>query len=150
MKASKWIVLAGAGIGIISTFMPWITVESGGAGALGEALLEELPTSGMDNGGPVFIFLLALALVAGIVGAIKRFGRGMGGLALAGGLLSTFMALVKYADIHDAASQLSGLGNATIGTAIGWYLLFFGSLAATMGGIAALIKPEPKLALQPA
>jgi hypothetical protein len=135
MKATKWIVGGGALLGIASVFMSWISVDG-----KANKLLDALPKTGMENGGPVFIVLLSLPLIAAVVGAAKRFGRGMAGLALAGGLLSAFMGLVKYADIESAGKIAKGI--ATVSAAPGYWLFFIGSVVAMVGGIIGLIKPE--------
>ncbi len=136
MKQTKWIVGGGALLGIVSVFLDWMKLDGTVTGPLAA-----LPKSGMENGGPVFIVLLALPLIAAAVGAAKRFGRGMAVLALLGGLLAAFMALVKYGDITDAAKLAKGM--ATISVAPGYWLLFVGSTVALVGGIVGLIKPEP-------
>jgi hypothetical protein len=140
MKATKWIVGGAALVGISSTFMDWMSIELGG---LAKSVADDVPTGGMDNGGPIFIFLLGLPLLAAIIGIAKRFGRGMGVMALIGGLLATFLALVKYADISEAAAQLASAGMGQASVAVGYWVLFVGSTLATLGGLFALIKPEP-------
>ncbi len=139
MKPIKWIVGGAALLGIASTFTNWMTWE----GKLPK-LLADLPASGMDHGGPVFIFFLALALIAALIGIIRRFGRGMAVLAMIGGLLSTFVSLLKYGDITEAAGILAKAGVASVSVAAGWYVLFFASAACMLVPIVALIKPEPK------
>jgi hypothetical protein len=147
MKATKWIVGGGALVGIAGTFMEWMTIELEGLAK--DVAGSSMPTSGMDNGGPIFIFFLCLPLCAAIIGILKRFGRGMGGLALAGGILSLLLAMLKYADISSAATLLSegGMGNAAV--APGYWVLFAGSALAAAGGLIALIKPEPKPQVAP-
>jgi hypothetical protein len=146
LKATKFIVGAGALLGIVGTFLDWATVElEGPAAGLGAAV----PTSGMDNGGPIFIFLLALPLVAAIVGLIKRFGRGMGVLALVGGLLASLLALVKYADISDAGAEIARQSMGSMSVAGGYWVMFVGCSITAIGGLIALVKPEPKPATPP-
>jgi hypothetical protein len=140
MKAVKLVVGGAAVMGMIGTFLPWIDV--GGAGATGK-FAAALPRSGMDNGGVLFLVLLAVPLLAALLGLRKGMGRGLGALALVGGLLSLFMALVKYADIQKAgrlAAKVSA--DLTISAGAGYWLLFAGSLIALLGGLVALIKPE--------
>ncbi len=146
MKATKWIVGGGAVLGIVSCFLDWASIELGGAS---KAVAAEFPTGGMDQGGPIFIFLLALPLIAAVVGIIKRMGRGMGVLALIGGLLTAFMGLVKYADIDRAAAELASVGIGSVSVASGYWLMFGCSVVCTAGGLIALIKPEPKPQLVP-
>lgn len=143
MKATKWIVGVGAVMGIAACFMDWATIElTGLAKAVSSG--SDFPAAGMDQGGPIFIFLLAMPLIAALVGVLKRMGRGMGVLALIGGSLSSLLALVKYADIADAGAKLAEADMGSVGVAGGYWLLFVGSAIAAMGGLIALIKPEPK------
>ena len=144
MKATKWIVGAGAVIGIASTFLDWMSVELTGGGAS-----TSVPTGGMDHGGVVFITLLCLPLIAAAVGALKRFGRGMATLALVGGLLATLMSMAKYADISEAAALLAEHGLGTASVAGGYWLLFVGAAIPAVGAIVGLLKPEPKLDAAP-
>ncbi len=130
MKATKFVVGAGAAFGILAVFLDWMSIEGKAVG-----LLKELPTSGMSNGGPVFLFLLGFPLLAAAIGAAKRFGRGMATMALLGGLLSAFMALVKYADIQSAGKMAKQLG-VTVSVAPGYWILFLGSVLALAGGRA--------------
>lgn len=142
MKATKFIVGAGAVIGIAACFMDWAAIELTG---MAKAVAgDTFPTAGMDQGGPVFIFLLAMPLIAALVGVLKRMGRGMGALAFIGGLLASFMGLVKYADIADAGTKLADANMGAVDAAAGFWLMFMGALIATIGGLIALIKPEPK------
>ena len=136
MKVNKWIVGVGAAMGIVSVFCKWMSVDKELTGALAN-----LPVSGMQNGGAVFLVLLALPAMAATIGALKRFGRGMAVLALIGGLLSSLLAMVKFGDISKAAALGKQL-SVTISVAPALWLLLLGSLAAALGGIVGLIKPE--------
>ncbi len=145
MKATKFIVGAGAVLGIAACFMDWAAVEL--TGLAKEVSGGGFPAGGMDQGGPVFIFLLAMPLIAAAVGLLKRMGRGMGVLALLGGLLATFMGLVKYSDISEAGAKLAEAGMGSVSAAPGYWLMFVASVICTVGGLVALIKPEPKPAV---
>ncbi len=147
MKATKFIVGAGAVIGIAGCFMDWAAIDlSGIAEKLGSG---GMPTAGMDHGGPVVIFFLLMPLIAAAVGIAKRMGRGMGVLALIGGLLSALIGLVKYADIEEAGALLADNGMGTVEVAGGYWVMFAGCTLALVGGLIALIKPEPKPAPPP-
>lgn len=146
MKATKFIVGAGALLGIVACFLDWASVEFEGAA---ESVMAAVPRSGMDNGGPIFIFFLAMPLIAAVIGIIKRFGRGMGVLAFIGGLLATFMAMMKWADISEGGAELAKAQMGSMEVAGGFWLLFLGCTLATVGGLVALIKPEPKALATP-
>jgi hypothetical protein len=141
VKATKFIVGGAAVVGIGACFLDWASIELGGAA---KKMAVEFPTSGMDNGGPVFIFFFALPLIAALVGVLKRMGRGMGVLAAIGGLLAAFLGLVKYADISDAGAKLADAGMGQVAVAPGYWAMFFASLLCLLAGLVALIKPEPK------
>mgnify|MGYP000178300774 CR=1 FL=1 len=141
MKATKFAVLGLTIIGMASVFMDWIAV--GGKNAA--AFADKMPLSGMDNGGPIFLFFLALPLLAAVIGISKRFGRGMGVLSLIGGLLAVFMGLVKYSDIGSAAQSAKGL-DVSVDAAIGYWLFFVSSCGIFLAGVVALIAPEKKVA----
>jgi LPXTG-motif cell wall-anchored protein len=138
MKATKFAVLGATVLGMISVFLDWISV-SGKSGAI----LDALPRTGMDNGGPVFLFFFILALIGSGIGVLKRYGRGLAVLTLIGGLLSAFMGLVKYADIEAAAKEATKIG-ATVDAGMGYWLFFTCSCAIVVLSIVNLIKPEKK------
>lgn len=141
MKSFKFIVGGAALIGIISVFLKWISID----GKLPKVLAGAMPESGMDNGGPVFIFLLALPLIAAGIGALKRFGRGLSALALVGSLAAAFMAMVKYDDIEKGARAAAKLGgNVTMSAAPGFWVFLIASTAALLVSLVSLVKPEPQ------
>ena len=123
MKATKWIVGGGAVVGTVGCFMDWATVQASGAA---KELLADFPARGMDQGGPIILFFLGMPLLAALVGVIRRMGRGMGALALVGGLISAFFALVKYADIQGAATKMASAGMGNVAVAPGYWLVFVG------------------------
>ncbi len=142
MKPVKFVVLGSAALASVGVFLDWISVS----GDVPRLVKDALPRSGMENGGPVFLFFLAMPLLAAAIGAAKRFGRGLGLLARAGAALATLLALVKYADIDGAAAELSKLGGSgTVGVAPGYWLVFCGALFASLASFVTLVKPEPKL-----
>ncbi|MFO0554020.1 MAG: hypothetical protein U0271_36910 [Polyangiaceae bacterium] len=144
MKFTKFAVLGGALTAMIGVFLKWIQV----GGDAPKTLLAELPMTGMDNGGPVFLFFLALSAIGAGVGSLKRFGRGLAGLSFGGSLLTVFMAFVKYADIEEAGHAAKELG-VTVEVASGYWVLFIGASLACLASLVALVKPEPKLAAPP-
>lgn len=138
MKATKFAVLGATVLGIVSVFLDWISVSGKGG-----AVLDAMPRTGMDNGGPVFLFFFVLALIGSGIGALKRFGRGLSVLTLIGGLLAVFMGMVKYADIGNAAQEAGKIG-ATVDAAMGYWLFFACSCAIVVLSLVNLIKPEKK------
>jgi hypothetical protein len=143
MKATKFAVLGATVLGIVSVFLDWISISGKGG-----AVLDAMPRTGMDNGGPVFLFFFVLALIGSGIGVLKRFGRGLSVLTLIGGLLAAFMGLVKYADIESAASEAGKIG-ATVGAAPGYWLFFVCASAIVVLSLINLIKPEKKEAVGP-
>lgn len=143
MKSAKFAVLGSTLLAVIAVFLPWISV-SGDAGLFGSAL----PRSGMDNGGPVFLFFLMMPLVGAGIGALKRYGRGLAALSFVGGLLTVFMALVKYADIDGAAGEAKQL-DVVVSAAAGYWVFFVAASAICAASLAALIRPEKKPAPAP-
>lgn len=145
MKPVKFVVLGAALLASIGVFLDWIAVT----GDVPALIRDAMPKSGMENGGPVFLFFLAMPLVAAGIGAAKRFGRGLSVLAIIGSALASLLALVKWADIESAGDELSKLGGSgSVGVAPGYWLVFFGAFVACLASFVTLIKPEPKL--QPA
>ncbi len=142
MKATKFAVLGLTILTMAAVFADWISVNGKNA----SALLQKIPRTGMENGGPIFLFFLSLPLLAAVIGMARRFGRGMATLALVGAALSLFMALVKYNDIEAAALSAEGLG-ASVEAAGGFWLFFVASLAIFFTALVGLILPEKKPAL---
>lgn len=143
MKSVKFAVLGATLLAMVAVFLPWISV-SGDAGLLSSSM----PRTGMDNGGPVFLFLLMMPLVGAAVGAAKRFGRGLAALSFIGGLLTVFMGLVKYADIDAAAVEAKQI-DVVVSAAAGYWVFFLAAAAVCVTSLAGLIKPEKKPAAAP-
>lgn len=144
MRPVKFVVLGAAALASIGVFLDWVSVSADAPKIIREAM----PTSGMENGGPVFLFLLGMPLLAAGIGAAKRFGRGLSVLALIGSALASLFALVKYADIDGAGRQLAKLGGGSAGAvsaAPGYWIVFFGATIACLASFVTLIKPEPAL-----
>jgi hypothetical protein len=172
MKASKLIVLVGGILGILSFFLPLVSVERHGATASVSAFqvikgLDEVEVA-VDEAGArraidvetsagakkdigamkgivmaIFAPALLLALIGGLGVARKRFGRGAGAFSLLLGLVGLGIAAI----LKSAAEGDGG---------IGLTLLLVTGVAGVVGGLAALIKPEraqtqtPGLATVPA
>ena len=144
MKSIKFGVLGATIVAMGAVFMNWISVSEG----VPKTVTEALPMTGMDNGGPVFLFLLGMPLLGAGIGALKRFGRGLAALSFVGSLLAVFLGLVKWVDIDDAAQELSAIG-ATIGGGSGYSIFFLAASAACLASFVGLIKPEKKPELAP-
>lgn len=139
MKPVKFIVLGAAALASIGVFLDWISVN----GDVPALVRDTMPKSGMENGGPIFLFFLAMPLLAAGIGAAKRFGRGLSVLAIIGSALASLLALVKYADIDEAGRELAKLGSSgTLGAAPGYWLVFTGALIACLASFVTLVKPE--------
>lgn len=144
MKPVKFIVLASTLVSILGVLaFDWISVT----GSLPK-LLSDLPRTGMDNGGAIFLFFLAMPLIGAGIGAAKRFGRGLALLSMFGSFVASFFSLVKYSDIDQAARTAKSLG-VTLGVGMGYWIFFAGASVAFLASLVALIKPEPKPAVAP-
>jgi hypothetical protein len=146
MKQVKFAVLGSSLLATVAVFLEWVHVS----GEL-PAILGALPRTGMENGGPIFLVLLAMPLAGAGIGAAKRFGRGLAGLSLFGALCASFLGLVKYADIEAAGREVGKLGAKLEVTAgVGYWLFLVGAVVALLASVVGLIKPEkveaPKLA----
>ncbi|HEY4240945.1 MAG TPA: hypothetical protein VGM88_14075 [Kofleriaceae bacterium] len=165
MSASKFLVLVGGIVGLIAFFMPMAAVTRQGVTAKVSAFqvvkgLDSMEATVESNGekshvtlsaeqvnetkdgiekvkgvilaffAPAFLFVLFG--IAGI--ARKRFGRVIGTFSLLFGLVSLGVAAL----LNSAFTQT---GNAD-SKGIAVTLLFVSSIAAVIGGLMALIKPE--------
>ena len=166
MKASKFIVLVGGILGILAFFLPLVSVERQGAKASVSAFqvikgLDQVEVA-VDEGarqagysvettaeakegigamkGIVMAFFapaLLLTLIGGMGVARKRFGRVAGTFSLLLGIVGLAIgALLKSAAEGDAG--------------IGLTILLLTGVAGIVGGIAALVKPERLVTVQPA
>jgi hypothetical protein len=147
MKPIKFAVLGSSVLATIAVFTEWAKIE----GDFPSIVKDALPTSGMGNGGPVFLFLLAFPLAASAVGSAKRFSRGLAITSFVGALLATLVGLAKYSDISHAGDELSKIGaTGTITAAPGYWVFFVGALVTALASLAGIVRPEPKLAAAPA
>jgi hypothetical protein len=144
MKSLKYVVGGSALVGIASLFLKWVAIDGNPPAIVAGAL----PTTGMGNGGPVFLVLLALPIVAAGIGAARRFGRGLSVMALLGALGAWLLAMVKLADISHAGDELAklgvGVGSFSLSAAGGYYVFLFATSVVVLGSIVGLVKPEPK------
>ena len=166
MKASKFIVLVGGILGILSFFLPLVSVERGGTkasvsayqvikgldavevavddGAKQAAFDVETSASAKKDIGAmkgIVMAIFAPALLLGLMGAAgvarKRFGRVAGTFSLLAGLIGLGIAMI----LKSAAEGDGG---------IGLTLLLVTGVAGVVGGLAALIKPERLATVTPA
>jgi hypothetical protein len=141
MQKLKFVAALAAIAGISGCFMQWLRIDLGQGAALLSGI--KMPVAGMDNGGPVFLFLFGVVLVCAGVGIGRRFGRGLAAGTLAGALGVTFFALVKYADIGQAGSSIRDLGQgASVSIALGYWVVLAAGVLALLVALAALIRPE--------
>ena len=158
MKASKFIVLVGGILGILSFFLPLVSVTRHGEtvkvsafqvvkglDAVGSAVDDAKPTDELDvatqreakkdvgamKGIVMAIFApaLLLTLIGGLGVARKRFGRGAATFSLLFGLLGLGIAMI----LKSAAEGDAG---------IGMTLLLLTGISGVVGGIVGLVKPE--------
>jgi hypothetical protein len=166
MKASKFIVLVGGILGILSFFLPLVSVERQGTkasvsayqvikgldqvevavdeGARQAAYSMETSASAKKDIGAmkgIVMAIFAPALLLALIGAAgvarKRFGRVAGTFSLLLGLVGLGIAAI----LKSAAEGDGG---------IGLTLLLVTGVAGVVGGIATLIKPERLPTVQPA
>ena len=167
VKFTKFIVLGGGLLGLLSFFMPLIAVKAGpftgtvsplqmvtGIDSL-EEVVENAPMADSPEGkravedfnremGEVKGVVLAcyapalLLTLFGVLGVVrKKFGRGLG----AGTLIFGLISLAIWAIINSAANEVKvDQGQSVKG--IGMHLLMVASLAGSLGGLLALIKPD--------
>lgn len=139
MKPVKMVVLGASLLAVVGVFLEWVSVS----GSLPKVLASTLPRSGMDNGGPIFLFLLAMPLLAAGIGLKRPFGRGFAGLSLFGALGATFFALVKYSDIEEAGREVAKVAKGvSVSAGFGYWIFFVGAAVAMVASVAGLIKPE--------
>ncbi len=165
MKASKFIVLVGGILGILSFFLPLVSVERHGAkasvsayqvikgldqvevavdeGAARAAYSVETTASAKQDIGAmkgIVMAIFAPALLLSLIGAAgvarKRFGRVAGTFSFLLGLAGLGIAAL----LRSAADGDSG---------IGLTLLLVTGVAGLVGGLAALVKPERATTAQP-
>lgn len=167
MKFSKFIVLGGGLLGLLSFFLPLIAVQSGSyTGTVSpmqmvtgidqlQDVVKDAPAANTAEGkqavddfnekmGEVKGVVLAcyapalLLTLLGVLGVVrKKFGRGGGAGALIFGLIS----LGIWAIINAAANEVQAEDGESV-KGIGMHLLMLASLAGTIGGLIALIKPD--------
>ncbi len=158
MKATKFIILVGGILGLLSFFLPLVSVHRAEGKATVSALqiikgletvsvavdtaevhsvrdVEVRGAAKQDLGAmkgivmAVFAPALLLALIGGIAVSRKRFGRGSAALALVFGLIGLGIGAV-----------LNGAAEGDGGIAI--TLLLVTGVCGTVGGLIGLVKPE--------
>jgi hypothetical protein len=124
------LILGGCGLGIISVFLPWISVSlKGDAAALAGAMAGQ-SASGINEG----LGILALILMAGVIGScfakvpgkeklIATSAMGAGGLA----------ALVVLIELIRIFSNSGGNAFVSVSVGIGLYLCVLGAAAGAYG-----------------
>jgi hypothetical protein len=166
MKATKFIILVGGLLGILSFFLPLVSVERAGgkasvsafqiikgldsvevavdkAGARREIDVATSASAKKDVGAmkgivlAIFAPAALLALMGGLGVARKRFGRGAGAFSLVLGLVGLGIGMI----LKGAAEGDAG---------IGLTFLILTGITGVVGGLIALIKPERAQQVMPA
>jgi hypothetical protein len=128
-RVAAGVILVGAGLSLVGTFLPWVTATGFGISA---------SKAGIQGDG---IFLAGLALVIGLVGVLllrRPAGRTpvkwVGGLAILGGalLIYEFSQVSAHVNSVNASSKLI---QADVG--IGLYVAGLGTLVALVGAAMA-------------
>ena len=114
------IVLGGALVVVIGSFLAWATVSAGGI---------SVSASGMDGDG---VITLVVGLAAAAMALfLKDRGRNIG-VAIAGGII-VLVAIIDIADVNRALGEFPGGGvEASVGIGL-WLVL--------LGGITVLVGP---------
>ncbi|MBI5490725.1 MAG: hypothetical protein HY905_25550 [Deltaproteobacteria bacterium] len=175
MKYTKFAVIGAGVLGLIAFFMPLIHVKSGGfegkasafdvikglsaaedaahegqrvAAGLGEADAADL-AGGLKEGANTAKWIMYIPFVPcaffvlfGALGLLRRYGRLLG----VGTLIFGLIGLGIWALLRAAAKE-TGVED-SLGSGV--TMLMVSYVLATLGGLVALIKPEPKKAAAPA
>lgn len=125
MTKQRKLILLATIIGVISTFLPWITVS---AGAFGYSVSRS--QNGFHGIGILyFILLIAVAVIAAVGDQKEMLQKNMRLMAIGGGALSLVCLLIAFSNAKDETSGSFGVANASIG--FGLMLAFLSALAVT-------------------
>lgn len=125
MNKQRKLILLATTIGVISTFMPWITVS---AGAFGYSVSRS--QNGFHGIG-IFYFILLIAVAAVAVAGDQKemLQKNMRIMAIGGGALSLVCLLIAFSNAKEETSGSFGMANASIG--FGLILAFLSALSVT-------------------
>jgi len=125
MNTQRKLLLVAAAIGIISTFLPWISIS---AGAFGYNIKQS--QNGFHGIGILYFILLIIAAAIAALGEQKeRLQKNMRLAVIGAGALALICMLIGYGNVSDASS--SGLGMVEAGIGFGFILSFLAALAVT-------------------
>jgi hypothetical protein len=130
----KFVVAAGALLGIMGVFLPLARVQVGGGGGILSLGMSLWAGAALTGASFIAYAILGLFVLTGLfagIGFAKGFGRGLAIGALIPSLATGGLGVVW---LSDAMS----LGAAGAGT---WFLAI-GGVAALVGAIVTLVKPE--------
>jgi len=131
-KTMALLAVAGGGLLIIGSFMPWLKASA--------AFVGSLSVNGLDGGGDgiylliIGAFMLALGTAMLIGWTVKPLTAGW--LMTSATIISIFIVIVDYGDVSERASQassdvaLASVGPGLIICALGSVALFVGALVA--------------------
>jgi hypothetical protein len=139
---TKAVVLGGAALVLIGSFLPWAKAE---ATILGQTLSNT--ANGMDGDGKI---TLVLALVAAGVFFFVPKAKAVGGLVLAAGLLAGMVAIIDIVDVSNKADdinqQIARIGakgaHADATVSFGLWIVAIGAIVLIVGGILCLLQKD--------
>jgi len=121
MNKQRIAILGAAGLGIIGSILPWVSVSFG---RLSKSL------GGMDAGGGVIILLMGVAGVLAFLGNKTETIKGWKFWTVFGtSLLTALIGIIKISDVSQAAAQLGRAAKASAG---------IGLILITIAGVAAV------------
>jgi hypothetical protein len=125
-RSLLWVVLAGAAVVVLGSFLPWASVTVFGA---------ELTVDGMDGDGPLTLIGGALVGALTLAAHLQRPARWKVVTALVLAALVTLIAVIDVVDVSsrvaDVEGELAVDLEASVG--IGLWLVLAGSVVATVG-----------------
>jgi len=118
---STLIVLVGALLALIGSFLPWATVSVEGFGSES--------ASGMDGDG---VITLIVALAAAAIAVFMK-GRGrMIGIIVAAGII-ILVSIIDIADVNRAAGEIGDIPGVDTSVGFGLWLVLVGGVVALVG-----------------
>lgn len=123
------VILAGGALGVVGSFLPWITATV--------ALAGTIERNGIDGGGDGIFTLIAGGLVI-LAGIARLAGSGSVNatrlLSVVGGAAMVGLAVIDYGSVADRVAEINGdYAVASVGTGI--YVVGLGGILAMVGGL---------------
>ena len=123
MNKQRKLILVAAAIGIISTFLPWISIS---ADAFGLNINQS--QNGFHGIGILyFLLLIAVAAIAALGEQKEKLQKNMRLAVIGAGVLAVICMLIGYGNIIDTSSN--GMGMVEAGIGYGFILSFLSALA---------------------